>query len=317
VAPKDILIVGATGALGYSTTLEALSAGHRVRVLARNPASPLIPAGVEVVRGTAESVEDFRRAAAGCETVFYCLNVPIAEWEAKMETLLANALSACRDEGARLVFPGNVWVFGKGKPGEKVGESHHPAPISKKGRLRARLERMLAESGARYAAVRLPEFYGPNVSNPLMGAPFEAALAGRAVNWLGGRLDVSVEYIYMPDAAKAMLEVGTAEGVDGETFHLPGWGETTPREFWDEVAKSAGAGSRVRAVPAWALKALGLFKQDAREFADILHLWSDPVLLDGMKYEARFGRVPRTPYAEGIRRTLAWYAGRRGSKAAA
>jgi uncharacterized protein YbjT (DUF2867 family) len=68
---KDVLIVGATGALGYSTTAEALSVGHRVRALARNPASPLIPAGVDVVKGTAESVEDLRRAAAGCEAVFY------------------------------------------------------------------------------------------------------------------------------------------------------------------------------------------------------------------------------------------------------
>jgi nucleoside-diphosphate-sugar epimerase len=317
VAAKDVLIIGATGALGYSTTLAALSAGHRVRVLARNPSSPLIPAGVDVVKGTAESVEDLRRATAGCEAVFYCLNVPITEWESRMETLLANALVACREEGARLAFPGNVWVFGKGGPGEKVGESRPLTPISKKGRLRARLERMLEASGARYTVVRLPEFYGPAVTNPLMGAPFEAALAGRSINWLGGHLDVKVEYVYMPDAAKAEVEAGTAEGVDGETFHVPGCCETTPREFWGEVARDAGAGARVRVVPTWALKALGLFKSDAREFADVLHLWSDPVLLDGAKYEARFGRVPRTPYAEGIRETLAWYAGHRPSKAAA
>jgi nucleoside-diphosphate-sugar epimerase len=315
VAATNVLIGGATGALGYSTTLEAQTAGHRVRVLARNPASPLIPAGVDVVKGTAESVEDLRRAADSCEAVFYCLNVPITEWEMKMKALLTNALAACKAAGARLVFPGNVWVFGDGVPWEKVGESRPLAPSSKKGRLRARLERMLAESGARYTIVRLPEFYGPNVSNPLMGSPFEAALAGRTINWLGGHLDVRVEYVYMPDAAKAMVEAGTAEGVDGETFHVPG-GETTPREFWGEVAKIAGAGSRVRAVPTWALKAFGLFKGEAREFADILHLWSDPVLLEGAKYEARFGRVPRTPYAEGIRRTLAWYASRRSTKAA-
>ncbi len=317
MAAKDVLIIGATGALGYSMTLEALAAGHRVKVLARNPSSPLIPAGVGVVKGTAESVEDLGRAVAGCETVFYCLNVPIAEWESRMETLLANALVACREEGARLVFPGNVWVFGKGTPGEKVGEPRPFAPSSRKGRLRARLERMLAASDARYTVVRLPEFYGPAVTNPLMGAPFEAALAGRVINRLGGHLDVRVEYVYMPDAAKAVVEAGTAEGVDGETFHVPGCGETTPREFWSEVARSAGAGSRVRSMPTWALKALGLFKSDARAFADILHLWSDPVLLDGAKYERHFGRVPRTPYEAGIRQTLAWYAERRPSKAAA
>ncbi len=314
---KDVLIIGATGALGYSTTLEALAAGHRVRVLARNPSSPLIPAGVNVLKGTAESAEDLRRAVDGCAAVFYCLNVPIEEWETKLEALLGNTLRACKEAGARLVFPGNVWVFGKGAPGEKVGESRGLNPVSRKGLIRARLERMLAESGASFTVVRLPEFYGPNVTNPLMGAPFEAALAGRTVYWFGGHPDVTVEYVYMPDAAKAMVVAGTAGGVDGETFHVPGCGETTPRLFWGEAARLAGAGSRVRAVPAWALKAYGLFKSDAREFADILHLWSDPVLLDCAKYEARFGPVPRTPYEEGIRRTLAWYAEHRASKAAA
>ena len=33
----------------------------------------------------------------------------------------------------------------------------------------------------------------------------------------------------------------------------------------------------------------------------------DPILLDGSKFEARIGPLPRTPYREGIRETLAWF----------
>lgn len=314
---KRVLVIGATGALGYSVTREALAAGHAVRVLARRPSSPLIPYGAEVLSGSAESFGDMRRAAEGCEFVFYCLNVPITEWESKHPALLANALSASRAEGARLVFPGNVWVYGRGAAGERLDETREAAPVSRKGRLRARLERMLAESGTRYTVVRLPEFYGPNVTNALMGGPFGEALAGRAVNWHGGHLDARVEYVYLPDAAKAVVEAGAAEDADGETFHVPGYAETTPREFWGEVARRAGRGSRVGATHALALKAVGLFNPEAREFADILHLWSDPVLLDGSKYARRFGRVPRTPYEEGIGHTLAWFAAHAESRAAA
>lgn len=317
MAAKNVLIIGATGALGYSTALEALSEGHHVRALARNPSSPLIPSGVDVVRGTAESAEDVGRAAEGCEAVFYCANAPITEWEEKLPLMLGATLRACKSVGARLVFPGNVWVFGRGTPGEKIAETRAPAPVSRKGRVRLKLERMLVESGARYTTVRLPEFYGPNVTNKLMGAPFEAALAGGTVFWYGGHADVRVEYVFTPDAAKAMVEAGLADGVDGEVFHVPGYSETTPREFWVEVSRRAGRGSRVMTVSPLAVKALRYVSPVVRELDDILHLWSDPVLLSGEKYERRFGRVPRTTYSDGITRTLEWFAARAGLRRAA
>ena len=307
---KDVLIIGASGALGYSTAIEALSAGHRVKALDRNPSSPLIPAGVAAVKGTAESADDVRRAAVECEAVFYCANAPITEWGQKLPLMLGAALDACKSVGARLVFPGNVWIFGKGEPGRKVTKMQTPGPVSRKGRVRLALERMLADSGARHTVVRLPEFYGPNVTNKLMGAPFEAALAGRTVFWYGGHPDVRVEYVFTPDAAKAMVEAGLADGADGETYHVPGHSETTPREFWGEVARQAGRGSRVLTVSPLAVKALRYFSPVVRELDDILHLWSDPILLDGTKYEQKFGSVPRTPYAEGIGRTLRWFADR-------
>lgn len=57
----------------------------------------------------------------------------------------------------------------------------------------------------------------------------------------------------------------------------------------------------MRALPAALVRAAGVAHPMARQFADILHLWEDPVLLDGAKIRRRF-----TPYAEGIEQTLAW-----------
>jgi hypothetical protein len=41
--------------------------------------------------------------------------------------------------------------------------------------------------------------------------------------------------------------------------------------------------------------------------ADIAHLWTHPILLDGAKYSARFGAIPLTPIADAIATTLAWH----------
>src|SRR5438270_1109051 len=120
----------------------------------------------------------------------------------------------------------NVWIYGPGRPGQLVRETCVPSPTSKRGRLRAAMEQALRDSGCRFCVVRLPEFYGPHVVT-LTAQVFRAALRGSRTYW-PGHLDVEVEFVFMPDAAQALVRVGGAEGVDRETFHLPGV-RTTPR----------------------------------------------------------------------------------------
>ena len=64
---------------------------------------------------------------------------------------------------------------------------------------------------------------------------------------------------------------------------------------------------RVIAVPTAVLKLAGLASVTARAASDFSHLWTEPILLDGSRYASRFGRIPQTPYSEGIARTLAWH----------
>jgi nucleoside-diphosphate-sugar epimerase len=152
--------------------------------------------------------------------------------------------------------------------------------------------------------VRLPEFYGPHVVT-LTALAFRSALRGGRTFW-PGPLDVEVEFVFMPDAAEALVQVGSAEGMDGAVFHLPGV-RTTPREFISAVYGAAGVRPRSLAVPAFVLKLAGLVNATARAVADVAHVWTEPILLDGCSYTRRFGRVPQTPYHEGIAQTLAWH----------
>jgi nucleoside-diphosphate-sugar epimerase len=218
--------------------------------------------------------------------------------------LLATAVEACRREGARLVFPANVWVFGRGRRGHLVSEDEPVAPVSKKGRVRAEQEHHIRKSGVRFAMVRLPEFYGPHVGT-LTGPQLRAAATGGTATWFGDA-DLEVEFVFMPDAAKALVQVACASDVDGECFHLPGQRAITPRAFLEEAIRKAGAGARLRVLPAWTVRVASPFSSLAGGFADILHLWEAPILLDGAKYRRRFGTLLATPYEEGIAATLAW-----------
>lgn len=298
-----VLVLGGTGGLGLACVERATAAGHAVRVMARNPGRAALPEGVERITGDVAKGDDLARAIEGCEVVFYCVNPPITEWAEHLVPLTDRALAACRASGARFAFPANVWVFGRGD-GHRVDEQRSFAPISARGALRVAQEERVRGSGVRHTIVRLPEFYGPNVTT-LMGAPFRNALLGRPIPWIGP-LDVDVELVLMQDAAAAMVEAGLADSSQDETFHLPGAAAITMRAFFGELLREAASRSRVIPIPGPLLSVAAWFSPMAGVGADLRPLWTDPILLDGGRYRARFGSVPATPYADGVRLTLDW-----------
>lgn len=299
-----VLVTGAGGSLGHNVVIAALRRDLEVRALVRDRARARLEPDVDVREGDARDGAAVRRALEGCDALFHLANVNLTEdWVRTTGALLTAALDACRATGARLVFPANVWVYGPGAPGRRVDEGQPLTPTSQKGCARAVKEARIRAAGVRSVVLRLPEFYGPHVQT-LTGPPLQQISQRRAGFWFGPT-DVDVEFVYMPDAAEALLTVGLAEGVDGEVFHLPGERAITPRKFFALACALAGGGS-LRAVPSWAVRAASLVSPAARSFADIMHLWTAPVLLDGAKLARRFPTLRATPYADGLAHTLAW-----------
>jgi len=243
-----IAVLGAGGGLGRNVVDAARAAKHDVVALVRDPKRAELPDDVTTVVGDATHVDDVVRAMAGADATMFCVNPPFATWLTTFPPLLACAIAAARKTNTRLVFPANVWIYGPGRAGELVAETRAPAPTSQRGKLRAEMEQQIRAAGIRYAIVRLPEFYGPNVVS--VPAPvFQAALADRRALWPGS-LDVAVELVYIPDAGRAMVAVAAAADCDGATFHLPG-ARTTPRQFVELVYQAAGRKPRAFGVPRW------------------------------------------------------------------
>lgn len=81
---------------------------------------------------------------------------------------------------------------------------------------------------------------------------------------------------------------------------------TTARTFLERAIQIAGAG-RLSVMPTALVRAVSLVHPLARSLNDILHLWEDPILLDGAKLHARFPQLATTSYDDGITATLAWH----------
>jgi nucleoside-diphosphate-sugar epimerase len=308
-----IAVLGARGALGAAVVEQACARGAPVRALVRAPRAHQFPTSAEQRECDALDLAAVTRETSGCSALVFAVNVPIASWMTQMPVLLDIAIQAARATGARLIFPGNVWIYGPGQPGQRIDEARPATPCSERGALRAKLEASLAAADIHYSIVRLPEFYGPNVVNALVGAPFRAAARSRPVLWLG-ELDVTVEYVFIRDAAAAVLDIAGAADCDRESFNIEGAGGITPRKFWNQVIALAAARGRVWAVPRWLLRVAALTNPEARAFLDIRHLWTDPILLDGTKYRARFKPPAPTPYAQGAVETLGWFRQHDGAK---
>lgn len=300
-----IAVTGALGGLGSNVVLAAAERGHSVRALTRRDPQADAPARVEWIRGDANDPAAMDTLLRGCDALLHCVNVGFGDgWAHDVLQMLDVAIAGCRRRDVRLVFPANVWVFGRGRRGVHVDEDAAIAPCSAKGEARAEQERRIRSSGVRWSMLRLPEFYGPGVTT-LTGPMFRDAVLGRAVRWFG-KLDAEVEFVFMPDGARALVDLATASAGERACFHFPGADAITPRAFLGEVIAQAGATAKLRGHPPWLVRSIAPFSRAARGFADILHLWEDPILLDGSRYAAAFGPPPRTPYAEGITATLAW-----------
>jgi nucleoside-diphosphate-sugar epimerase len=298
-----IAVTGATGGLGANVVAAALDAGHEVVALCRAPGK--VDPRVRVVLGDALNGEDVTRAAAEAEALIHCANpLLVGDWSGGQARMAEAAIAAAKATGARLVFPGNVWVYGPRRPGERVPDDAPYAPASEKGAARARIEQEIQAAGIRWTIVRIAEFYGPHVAT-LLGPPLRALTRGEAATWYGPG-DVEIELAYMPEVGRSVLAAALAPQAENRRLNVPTAGPITPRRFL-ELARARAGGGSARFVPAIGVRLAAWVYAPATAFADILHLWTDPVILDCSGWRALGLPDGGTSYEAGIDATLAWW----------
>jgi uncharacterized protein YbjT (DUF2867 family) len=74
LAPKKILLTGATGYVGGQLLPRLLEAGHEVRCVVRSPEHADLPEGARVVGGDVLSGEGLDEAAAGADVAYYLVH---------------------------------------------------------------------------------------------------------------------------------------------------------------------------------------------------------------------------------------------------
>ncbi|WP_342422779.1 NAD-dependent epimerase/dehydratase family protein [Paenibacillus sp. FSL E2-0178] len=303
------LVIGGNGGLGHSITQELLWRGKLVTATYHRSNEALSRLRGPLLTMASLDIQDERALAAlltGVKTVYFCLNVPYQDWYTIMPKALER-VTAKLHSGQTLVFPGNVYGYGRFKylPAD---ENHPKAALTRKGKLRNQLEELLkkraAENCFRYVIPRYPDYYGPNVTNRVFGPIFNGALRAKTIAW-PVRLDVPHDLVYIRDAAKAAVLLAYS-GEEGE-WHVSGSGAIEGRQFLNLIQDEADSPRKCRTLPGWAVGLAGIFDKEAKEFHELLYEFQYPLVLSENKFMKRFPEYSPTAYKDAVKETLGWF----------
>jgi nucleoside-diphosphate-sugar epimerase len=305
-------IFGAAGAIGPQVGAELQKRGVPFRAVGRKRARLEAAFGgmssAEIFDADVADLRGASAAARGVDTVFYTVGLPYPShhlFPAFMRTALQAAVAM---QVKRFVLVSNVYSYGVPRA-SRVPETHPRLPGARKGQYRKEQEDLLFDAQKRgqldAAVVRLPDFYGPGAENSLANPIFKAALDGKTANWVGP-VNTPHEFVYVPDTGPAIVELASSSDAYGEAWNYGGPGAINSVDFITRVYRAAGRSPKYRTAGAGLLKMMGWFNPVMRELPEMLYLHETPVILDDSKLLAKFPGIVKTPYDEGIRRTVEW-----------
>ncbi|HTS25414.1 MAG TPA: NAD(P)H-binding protein [Bryobacteraceae bacterium] len=305
-------IFGAAGAVGSAVAPELERRGIPFRVVGRTRARLEQAFGAfpraEIFEADLADLRSASAAARGVDTIIYAVGLPYPSHSLHPALMRTTVEAAVAMEVRRLVLVSSVYAYGVPRA-SRVTETHPRMPETRKGQFRKEQEDIALEARKKgpvdSLVVRLPDFYGPGADIGLANPIFRAALAGKTANWIGP-VNTPHEFVYIPDTGPVIVDLASCAECYGEAWNFGGPNEINTLDFITRVYRAAGGSPKYRAMGRGVLRVMGWFSPLYKELPEMLYLQEMPVILDDSKLRAKFPGVRKTPYDEGIAKTLDW-----------
>lgn len=308
---KKAIVLGATGGSGQVIVSELLS--RNIEVIAfgrsRSKLEQLMKEHDHSQQlsyriGDIFDYQTIVEAAEDAEIIFQCANVPYQEMASKLLSLGESVMKAADILDKKIVIVDGIYIYGHQVA--KGDENHPKQPHTKKGQIRLEFEKLIFSQkwkNAKALIVRLPDYYGATSQNSYL-QPTLNGLAAKKTTVFIGDLKTPREYVYLPDAAKMIVEIAEKDDSYGENWNIPGPGLISGNEIIQIVRQVTGQKKVVFPLTKNIIQILGLFNPFMKEVVEIMYLTKEGFILDGEKYEKRIGPIPKTPYKEGMEETM-------------
>jgi len=308
---QTLHVIFGTGPLGRSV-MNALSQKEvQIRIVNRTGQLD-IPRPVEIMKANILTGEGLHEAVNGAAVVYQCANPPYNLWPEQFPLLQSNILKAAASAGAKIVIGENVYMYGDTN-GAVMTEDSPNAATTKKGKVRAQMATDAIDEhrkgAVRVTICRGSDFFGPHVTNSMMGE----RQIGRAVSGskasLVGTMDVPHSFTYINDFGRALATLGCSSSADGEIWHAPTAPPLTQREFMKLVFTEAGHEPAMSSMGRMMMRIGGLFIPEAKESVEMMYQFEKAFIVDSSKFEKCFG-WQATGTADAVRETVRWYRSR-------
>lgn len=304
---KKVMVVGATGGMGYAVVRELAGRGIKTIAIARNEQTlqtlfrdePL----VEIQKGDALQKATIEAAAADVDLIVHAINVPYREWAEKQLPMLENLLAVAEKAGAKFILVDNIYAVGE-QSGGWIDENRKKQPTTKKGAIRLQMAEKTLQAKIPTSVVHFPDFYGPNAQNTAIHIMLAAVLKNKRMPYIGDP-KVKREYIYTFDGARALVEIALKDRGVNEEWYIPGISPISGEDLFALIHSLTGLQKKPMIANKMMLQLIGLFQMQMREMVELLYLFNAPVYIKGDKYEREIGPLPLTPYEEGLKATIA------------
>ena len=246
-----ILVAGGTGMLGRQVVRLLVDAGHRVRVLTRDPERARdLPGEVDIVCGDVRTPASLPEAVRGCTTVVSAVHGFLGPGNPSPEAIdrdgnraLVRAASDARVEHFVLMS-----VHG--------ASAEHPMSLH---RAKYAAEEALRKSGLRFTIVRATAFLETwtSVIGGELGAKGQALVLGPGRN--------PINFVSIRDVAAVVARAVSGDAaMSNETVEIGGPENLGFLALAERIVEASGKPARIKHVPLFALRAMSLL---ARPFS--------------------------------------------------
>lgn len=285
-------ILGAGGAIGTELAKSLVDFTCDIRLVSRkpkkvNPTDELFSADLTVKDQVDKAVE-------GSEIVYITVGIDYNTklWQRLWVQLVRNVLEACKKHRAKLVFFDNVYAIG-GDHVKHITEESPISPTSKKGEVRAEVDRLILDAIEKNQIdamiARAPDFFNEfKERSLLMNLVYDNLVKGKKAQWFCNAKVIHTTG-YAPDLAKGTAIIGNTPDAYNQIWNLPTDQQEITGEQWiDLFAQALNTSNQYQVLPAWGMKALGLFVPILREMYEMRYQYDRDYYFDSSKFLKRF-----------------------------
>lgn len=301
-------ILGAGGAIGIELAKALTSYTTDIRLVSRNPKK--INQNDELFAADLTNRDDVFKAIEGSEIVYvtvgFAYNIKV--WQKLWPPFIKNAIDACIQYNAKMVFFDNIYAIG-GDNVNHITEESPISPTSKKGAVRAEVNQLILDAikNRKLNAIiaRSADFFSEvKATSMSMNLIYDNLIKGKKAQWLCDASKIH-NMSYTPDLAKGTAILGNTPDAYNQIWNLPTDSEKITGEGWINLfAKEMNTSNKYQVLPNWLLKILGLFIPIMKELPEMNYQYDRDYFFDSSKFNERFDYTPTTN-AIAVKQTVA------------